>query len=98
MGKFDHLFEDEDGLFAGSPQSRYWEMFNQLNPEIREGIVDEIVERMAIMEKMLMKEFDEEGVNDAVKRYYIEHMTEIEDHKKSLYMELGGELIYKLSD
>lgn len=98
MGKFDHLFEDEDGLFAGTPQRRYWEIFNQLNPEISEGAFDEIIERMAAMEKMLMKEYGEEELNNAVKRYYYENTSEVEDHKKSLYMELAGELIYKVSD
>lgn len=98
MGKFDHLFEDEDGLFAGTPQRRYWEMFNQLNPEIGEGAFDEIIERMAAMEMMLMKEHGEEGVNSAVKQFYLANMSEVEAHKSSLYMELGGELIYKISD
>lgn len=98
MGKFDHLFEEEDGLFAGTPQRRYWEIFNQLNPEISEGALDEIIERMAVMEQMLMKEYGEEALNNVVKRYYYENTSEVEAHKKSLYMELAGELIYKISD
>jgi hypothetical protein len=98
MGKFDHLFEEEDGLFQGTPQRRYWEMFQQMNPEIAEGALDEIIERMAAMEKMLMREIDEEELNGAVKRFYYENTSEVEEHKKSLYMELGGELIYKISD
>lgn len=98
MGKFDHLFEDEDGLFGGTPQRRYWDIFNQLNPEISEGAFDEIIERMAVMEKMLMKEHGEEEINRVVKNYYVQNMSEIEEHKKSLYMELAGELIYKISD
>ncbi len=98
MGKFDHLFEDEDGLFAGTPQRRYWDIFNQLNPEISEGAFDEIIERMAVMEKMLMQQYGEEEINRAVKQFYVENMSEVEDHKTSLYMELAGELIYKISD
>jgi len=98
MGKFDHLFEDEDGLFSGTPQQRYWDIFNQLNPEISQGAFDEIIERMAVMEKMLMKEHGEEEINSVVKNYYIHNMSEVEVHKKSLYMELAGELIYKISD
>lgn len=98
MGKFDHLFEEEDGLFAGTPQRRYWEMFQQMNPEIAEGALDEIFERMAAMEKMLMQHINEEELNDAVKRFYYENTSDVEEHKKSLYMELGGELIYKISD
>ncbi len=98
MGKFDHLFEEEDGLFQGTPQRRYWEMFQQMNPEIAEGALDEIIERMAAMEKMLMREIDEEELNSTVKRFYYENTSEVEEHKKSLYMELGGELVYKVSD
>jgi hypothetical protein len=98
MGKFDHLFEDEDGLFSGTPQQRYWEIFNQLNPEIGEGAFDEIIERMAVMEKMLMQQYGEEELNAAVRNYAVHNMSEVEAHKTSLYMELAGELIYKLSD
>lgn len=98
MGKFDQLFEDEDGLFGGTPQRRYWEIFNQLNPEISEGAFDELIERMAVMEKMLMQQHGEEELAGVVKRYYVENMSEVEDHKTSLYMELAGELIYKISD
>ena len=98
MGKFDHLFEDEDGLFGGTPQQRYWDIFRQLNTEISEGAFDEIIERMAVMEKMLMKEHGEEELDSVVKNYFLHNMSEIEEHKKSLYMELAGDLIYKISD
>jgi len=97
MGKFDHLFE-EDGLFEGTPQQRYWDIFAQLNPEIGQGAMDELIERMAAMEKMLMQTHGEEELNSVVKTFYINNMSEVEAHKKSLYMELAGDLIYKLSE
>lgn len=98
MGKFDALFEDEDGLFGGTPQGRYWEMFNEINSEIAEGAFDAIIEKMAAMELMLMEQVHEEELNETVRRYIYSNAEAMEERKKSLYMELGGDLIYRISD
>lgn len=98
MGKFDALFEDEDGLFGGTPEGRYWEMFSEINKEIAQGALDSIIEKMAAMELMLMETIHEEELNDKVHQYIVSHLSEIDMQKKSLYMELGGDLIYRISD
>ena len=98
MSKYEALFEDEDDIFGGTPQSKYWDIFNQLNHEIAEDQLDKIIEKMAVMERMLMEHHDEEELNGKIKQYYFENITIIDDHKKSLYMELGGDLIFTLPD
>lgn len=98
MTKYDVLFEDEEDMFGGSPKSKYWDISNQVNKDLMQAEFDDIVMRLAVMEKMLMKIHDEEMLEKIIKNYYYENMDEIEVLKKSIYMELAGKLIYRLAD
>lgn len=98
MAKFDVLFEDEDDIFGGSPQSKYWDIATQVSEDLYRYDFDEIITKIAVMEKMLMQQHDEDDLDKIVSSYAITNQSEIEDHKKSLYMEYAGRLIYKLSD
>lgn len=98
MSKYDVLFEDEEDMFGGSPKSKYWDISNQLNKDLVQAEFDDVVMRLAVMEKMLMKIHDEEMLDKIIKNYYYENMDEIEALKKSMYMELAGKLIYRLAD
>jgi hypothetical protein len=98
MSRFDALFEDEDDIFSGSPQSKYWDIAKQVSEDLYQYNFDEIMTKIAVMEKMLMQQHGEEDLDKIVNRYAIMNPDEIEEHKKSLYMEYAGRLIYKLSD
>lgn len=98
MNKFDALFEDEDDIFGGSPKSKYWDISNQISKDLMQDEFDDVIMRLAVMEKMLMKIHDEEMLDKIIKNYYYENVDEIEVLKKSMYMELAGKLIYRLAD
>lgn len=98
MSRFEALFEDEDDIFSGSPQSKYWDIAKQVSEDLYQYDFDEIMTKIAVMEKMLMQQHNEDDLNRIVERYALMHQEEIELHKKSLYMEYAGRLIYKLSD
>ena len=98
MSKYDVLFEDEDDIFGGSPQSKYWDIAMQVSEDLYRYDFDEILTKIAVMEKMLMQQHGEEDLDKIVTRYALMNPEEIEAHKKSLYMEYAGRLIYKLSD
>ncbi|MBV5334911.1 MAG: DUF2018 family protein [Sulfuricurvum sp.] len=98
MNKFDALFEDEDDIFGGSPKSKYWDISNQISKDLMQAEFDDVIMRLAVMEKMLMKIHDEEKLDTIIKNYYYENMDEIDVLKKSMYMELAGKLIYRLAD
>ena len=98
MAKYDALLEDANDIFQGSPESKYWDIFNQISEDLAHDAFDKTLERMAAMEILLMKTIDEEELDKHVKQYIITHQTEVDAHKKSLYMELTGELIYRVSD
>jgi len=98
VGKFDALFEDEDDIFGGSPKSKYWDISNQISKDLMQAEFDDVIMRLAVMEKMLMKIHDEEMLDNIIKNYYYANMDEIDVLKKSMYMELAGKLIYRLAD
>ncbi len=98
MNKYEALFEDEDDIFVGSPRSRYWDIAMQVSEDLYRHDFDEIITKIASMEQLLMKHYPEEELDRIIDSNAIEHMSEIEEHKKSLYMDYAGRLIYKLSD
>lgn len=98
MSKYDVLFEDEEDIFGGSPQSKYWDIAKQVSEDLYRYDFDEILTKIAVMEKMLMQHHHEDELDKIITNYAIMNQSEIEDHKKSLYMEYAGRLIYKLSD
>lgn len=98
MSRFEALFEDEDDIFSGSPQSKYWDIAKQVSEDLYRYDFDEIMTKIAVMEKMLMQQHAEDDLNRIIDTYAIMNQSEIEEHKKSLYMEYAGRLIYKLSD
>ena len=98
MGKFDALFEDEDDIFAGTPQSRYWDISGQLSQDLVKDEFDGVVERLAVMEAMLSEIHDYDNLDRTVKSYAISNMSKVEELKKSVYMELAGQLIYRVAE
>jgi hypothetical protein len=98
MGKFDALFEDEDDIFAGTPQSRYWDISGQLSEDLVKDEFDGVVERLAVMEAMLSEMHDYDDLDRTVKSYALSNMAQVEELKKSVYMELAGQLIYRVAE
>jgi len=98
MSKFDALFEDEDDIFAGTPQSRYWDISSQLSQDLIKDEFDGIVERLAVMEAMLAKTHEYEDLDRLIKNYAVANMSEVEELKKSVYMELAGQLVYRVAE
>ncbi len=98
MGKFDALFEDEDDIFAGTPQSKFWDIRKQLSDDLFEDEFDNLVERLAIMEMMLSETHNYEDLDKIIAGYRYTDLGKVEELKKSTYMELAGQLIYRVSE
>ena len=98
MSKFEALFEDEDDIFAGTPQSRYWDISGQLSEDLVKDEFDGVVERLAVMEAMLSEMHDYDDLDRTIKSYAISNMSQVEELKKSVYMELAGQLIYRVAE
>jgi hypothetical protein len=98
MSKFEALFEDENDIFAGSPQSRYWDISGQLSEDLVKDEFDIIVQRLAVMEAMLSETHNYDDLDRTVKSYALSNMEKVEELKKSVYMELAGQLIYRVAE
>jgi hypothetical protein len=96
MANFEALFEDEDNIFGGTPESKYHDIANQANDEIVKDELNKIVEKFAVMETLLAKEFGDDKIDSMIKNYAFENSSEIETKKKSLFIEFTGNIVMRL--
>jgi len=96
MGKYEALFEDEENIFGGTPESKYHDIANQANDEIVKDEFDKIVQKFAIMEKMLRDQNDSEDLDRMIAQYGFENADEVSNMKKGLYIEFTGNIVMRL--
>ncbi len=95
--KYAALFEDEDDIFGGTPQSKYWDIANIANEEIVSDELDKVFEKYAVMEMLLANERPEgHDLLRELAGYRFENSMEIEQKKKGLYIEFTGDIVCRL--
>jgi len=96
MSKYAALLEDEDDIFGGTPKSKFWDMLTTPHEDTSKAVLDDIVTNYAILEHIVKQNIQEEKLNDYLKFYYKEHEQEIEEDKKSVYLEFVGKIVCKM--
>jgi len=96
MSKYDALFEDEDDVFLGTPQSKFWDILNTANDELVKDQMDTLIEKFTVMETLLHNQHGEESLEQIIQEYSFKNSIEIESNKKSTYMEFAGEIVSRL--
>jgi len=96
MSKYDALFEDENDLFLGTPQSKFWDIFHTANDELVKDQMDMLFEKFTIMETLLTDIHGEEKLEQIIQEHSFENSAEVALNKKSTYMELTGEIVSRL--
>ncbi len=96
MANFEALFEDEDNIFGGTPESKYHDIAAQANDEIVKHEFYKITEKFAVMETLLAKEFGDEALDKMIKSYALSNPAEIETKVKSLFVEFTGNIVMRL--
>jgi len=97
MATNKYFLEDEDDIFTGSPKSKYFDISRQANEEIVEDEIDNIIEKMAVMEMLLSAGKDVNyDINKEIKQYAFENAEEVEAMKKGLYIEFTGDIVCRL--
>jgi arabinogalactan endo-1,4-beta-galactosidase len=96
MSKYEALFEDEDNIFGGSPQSKFWDIVNQSSEDVVSEVIDLILERYAIMEQLLEQHYTDEEIDRAFQTKPISEYEKLQNHKKSLYMDFTTEIVQRL--
>ncbi len=93
---YEALFEDEDNIFGGTPESKYHDIAQQASNEVVKDEFNKIVEKFAIMEAMLRKIHGDDELDKLIKNYGFENSIDIETHKKSLFVEFTGNIVMRL--
>jgi hypothetical protein len=96
MSRYEALFEDEDNIFGGTPQSKFWDIIGQASDELVKDQIDMFFERFTAMEMILTKQYGEEGLNKKIQDFTFENGEELAYNKKSTYVELTGEVVCRL--
>jgi len=96
MNKYDALFEDENDIFGGTPKSKFWDIVNQANDDLVKDQFDIIFQKFAVMEIMLREHYSDEEIDKKMKNLFYADIDELENHKKSLYIEFTGDIICRL--
>jgi hypothetical protein len=96
MSKYEALFEDEDNIFGGSPQSKFWDIIGQASDDLVKDQMDKFFERFTAMEMILTKQYGEDGLNKEISNFTFENDEELNYNKKSTYLELAGEVVCRL--
>lgn len=93
---YEALFEDEDNIFGGTPQSKFWDIVNQASDDLVKDQFDQFFQKFAIMEKLLEKHYSEDEMENIMNSYPLENSMDLETHKKSLYVALTGDIVCRL--
>ena len=96
MNKYEVLFEDEDNIFGGTPQSKFWDIIGQASDDLVKDEVDKFFERFTVMEMLLTKDHGEEGLNKLISDFAFKNGEEVAYNKKSTYVEITGEIVSRL--
>ena len=94
MGKYAALFEDEDDVFLGTPESKLMDVIFTANNDVVRHDLASFIRRRAAME-VLMAEKLGEGFDQEIDNILFSKSMEIEEKMKSLCIELTGEIVSK---
>ena len=96
MANYEALFEDEDNIFGGSPQSKFWDIANTASNDVVRDQMDKFIERFTAMEMILTENHGEDGLNKLIENFSFKNSEKLEYMKKSTYVELAGEIVIRL--
>jgi len=96
MSKYEALFEDEDNIFGGTPQSKYHDIASQASDEVVKDEFSKIAQKFAVMEALLIEQHGEDTIDDLIQNYAFENSIDIDTKKKSLFIEWTGNIVMRL--
>ena len=88
------LFEDEDDVFMGSPESKLMDIIFNANNDVVRFDLTNFIRRRAAMEMLLEEKFGED-YDKMIDMMMIEKRDEVEGGMKNLCIELMGEIVSK---
>jgi hypothetical protein len=94
MSKYSALFEDEDDVFSGTPESKLMDVIFTANNDVVRFDLANFITRRAAMELLLAEKLGEDFGSE-VDMLISARREEVESKTKSLYIELMGDIVSK---
>jgi len=86
------LFEDEDDIFVGSPKSKLMDVIFNANNDVVRYELQKFIDRTAAIELLVADKLGED-LEREIKSFMYANEDEVENHAKSLYIELMGAIL-----
>lgn len=86
------LFEDEDDIFMGSPKSKLMDVIFNANNDVVRYELQKFINRTAAMELLVANRLGED-LDKEIQSFMHTNGDEVENHAKSLYIELMGAIL-----
>lgn len=93
MKNYFEIFEDEDIFSGGSPKKKFYDILEVANKNLVEEELDKLFARFAAAEKLLEEHGLEEELESKVSSLNYEFDKDVENIKKSLYIEIVGSIV-----
>ena len=94
MSKYSALFEDEDDVFLGTPQSKLMDIIFTANNDVVRFDLENFITQRAAMEILLDEKLGE-NFYEQVEMIKHSRRDEVEQKTKSLCIELTGDIVSK---
>lgn len=91
--KYSALFEDEDDIFLGSPQSKFEDIMFNANRNIAINELNSMVQKIAMLEMLLEDKYDAEELEKKLRAMALVESEAVEQKAKSIYIELTGNVL-----
>jgi len=91
--KYSALFEDEDDIFLGSPESKFNDIMFNANRNIATNELNSMVKKLAMMEILLADKYDAEELEKKFRSMALVEAEAVEEKSKSIYVELTGNIL-----
>ena len=88
------IFEDEDDVLMGSPESKLMDIIFNANNDVVRFDLTNFIRRRAVMELLLNEHFGDD-FDKKLDIMMVENRDEVEHKMKSLCMELMGDIVSK---
>jgi hypothetical protein len=85
------LFKDDDGMFMGTPKSKFFDIVFNANRNLVEQELEDIIERMCILE--MLAEEKEENLEQKLAELKFSKSQEVENRKIDAFINSMGNIL-----
>ena len=89
MATIQDLFADDDGMFMGTPKSKFFDVIFNANRGLVEEELENLIERMAMLEMLV----EEEDLEMKLQEIKLTKSQELEDAKMDIFISSMGNVL-----